>query len=282
MKKIKGTAFALLSSTIVIFVGCSKSQENINKNSVVESGVVLSGYIDPKIIVARNIKYKAYDDNNRCNIRVNDNQSYCVNIDLVTISTENGTQFFYALEGGTPLDEKMEKKNAHVDLGSLKFYKFEMIKDNKLKLVAESDLLECGPYGNPCGGMTYKVGNGPELGWVITTGDMHQGYGGTYLTAYAMVNKKIQPILSVQTSSTNEGAVDSDVSDAKVSVKSTAVTTVTSAAEKFYDLEVVVSGKNITNKKATPINFTTTLKFDGKTNAYDSKSVAKIYDGAEY
>lgn len=282
MKKINNVSFILLTLMILIFAGCSKNPENIISKNAIESGVVLSDYIDPKIIVTKNIKYKAYDDNNRCNIRVNDNQSYCVNIDQATISTEDGTKFIYAVENGTLLDENMEKKNAHVDRGSLKFYKFELIKDNKLKLIAESNLLECGPYGNPCGGMTYKVGNGPELGWVISTGDMHQGYGGTYLTAYAVVNKKIQPVLSVQTSSSNEGAVDIDASDITVSVKSTTVTTVPSANEKFYDLQVVVSGKDTTNKKTIPINFTTTLKFDGKTNIYDAKSVAKIYEGKEY
>ena len=278
------TFIALIAPSIfcIIFIvtGCSdKSAINIPTGSP-EIGVVLSGghtdlVVDYKGLIATTLNYNEYDEEKGCFI-IKEPESRCVNIDQTVLSRENGVNFIYALENGTMLDENMEKITAHAYLGTLKFYKFELLNDKNLKIVAESETEGCGPFGSPCSGDTYKVGNGPELGWVVSTGDMHQGYAGSSLSAYAVFNKKIASILTVQTSFSDAGAFRDDVPGATVTEMSTRITTLPSGSEKFYDLEVVVR-----DEQRAPI-FSTILKFDSKTNTYDSKAVAKIYEGLEY
>ena len=284
MKNLR--TYIAISLTVIVFIagGCGKKSESDVPVNTAESGVVLSDAptsagVDKKYLnmITASLEYKEYDATNVCNIREDDGRDYCVNIDDVALSEENGAQFIYAMETGTPLDENRQKENFHVTLGSLKFLKFELLKDDKLKMIAESELIACGPFGGPCEGQTYKVGNGPELAWTVITGDMHQGHAGTTLEAYAVINNKVKPIFSIQTSFSNEMAVGGDVPGA-VTTMSTKVTTVPSSAEKFSDLRVVVGGNN----EGTPVNFSTTLKFDSKTNTYDAKAVAKIYEGTEY
>ena len=284
MEKFRAFVTITLSVAIFATVGCGKKPERDVPANTAEPGVVLSDAprsagVDKRYLnmITASLKYKEYDAKNECNIREDDGRDYCVNIDDVALSEENGAHFIYAMETGTPLDENREKENFHVTLGSLKFFKFELLKDDKLKMIAESELISCGPFGMPCTGETYKVGNGPELAWTVITGDMHQGHAGTTLEAYAVINKKVKLIFLIQTSFSNEMALGSDLPGAATAM-STKVTTVPSTTEKFSDLGVVVSGNN----EGAPVNFSTTLKFDGKTNTYNTKGIEKIYEGTEY
>jgi len=284
MKSLRTHIVIPLTLMFCFVGGCGKKSESDVLVNIAESGVVLSDApksagLDKKYLdmITESLKYKEYDAKNECNIREDDGRDYCVNIDDVALSEENGAQFIYAMETGTPLDENREKENFHVTLGSLKFFKFELLKDDKLKMIAESELIACGPFGGPCMGQTYRVGNGPQLAWAVITGDMHQGYAGDNLKAYAVISKKVKPIFSIQTSFSNEMAVGGDVPGAATTM-STKVTTLPSTTEKFSDLRVVVSG----NKEGTSVNFSTTLKFDGKTNTYNAKAIEKIYEGTEY
>lgn len=268
-----------LVSLICLFAACAKQQE-ISGNSLTH--IVLNDLNDPRNKVVESIKYKEYDLKNECHIRSSDQTLYCVNIDSAIISVENGAKFIYAVENGNELNESREKMNAHVNLGSLKFFKFEQVNDNKLKLISESDLISCGPYGGRCSAVTYKYGNGPELAWVVTTGDMHQGYSGSNLSAYTAMGKKISPFLDIQTSYSNEGAIRGDEPDAIVQILDTKVTTVPSTTEKFFDLKINVTGKEIKKKKSSPVDFSTVIKFDSKSNSYPTDAVKKIYEGTEY
>jgi hypothetical protein len=266
--------------TLFYFIsGCSKQQEIDNTSLNPE---VLNKIFDPRYKVQENIKYKEYDSKNNCNIRLDDKSIYCVNIDTAIVSIENGSKFIYAVENGTELDENKEKMSAHVNLGSLKFFKFEILKDDKLKLISESDLLSCGPYGGTCNAVTYKYGNGPELAWVVSTGDMHQGHVGSNLNAYTTFGTKITSFLDIQTSYSNENAISEDDADAIFKDINTKITTIPSTTEKFYDLKIDVNGKEIKKKKSSPINFATVIKFNSKSNAYPTDEIKKIYEGAEY
>lgn len=266
--------------TVICFIsGCSKQQE-IDNGSL--NPVVLNDLFDPRNKVRESIKYKEYDSKNDCNIRIEDKSTYCVSIDSAIVSEENGSKFIYAVENGNELDENKEKMTAHVNLGSLKFFKFELLKDNKLKLISESDLLSCGPYGGTCNAITYKYGNGPELAWIVTTGDMHQGYVGSSLNAYTSFGKKITSFLDIQTSYSNENAISADDSDSKIQDISTKITTVPSANEKFFDLNINVTGKETMKKKSTQINISKVIKFDSKSNSYPTDEIQKIYEGKEY
>ncbi len=262
-----------------IISGCAKQQEVDN---VYSTPIVLSELFDARDKVKEYIKYKEYDSKNECSIRLEDKSTYCVNIDSAIVSVENGSRFIYAVENGVELDENKEKMTAHVNYGSLKFFRFEISKDNKIKLLSESDLLSCGPYGGTCSAVTYRYGSGPELAWVLSTGDVHQGYSGTNLSAYAAFGKKIISFLDIQTSYSNENAVRGDEPDAIIQDISTKIITEPRASDKFFDLKVYVTGTEIKKKKKTAIDFSTVVKFDSKNNAYVTDEVKKIYEGKDY
>jgi hypothetical protein len=261
-------------SFIFIVSACTKIQE-VENNSL--KPTVLNDLGDPRYKVLKSIKYKEHDSKNECEIRIEDKTRYCVNIDSAIVSLENGSNYIYAVETGNELDESKEKMTAHVNLGSLKFFKFELLSDDKLKLVSESDLLSCGPYGGTCSAVTYKYGNGPELAWVVNTGDMHQGNVGTNLLAFTAFGKKISQYLNIQTSFSNEGAAGDDESDVTIKDISTKITTVPSTSAKFFDLNVNVKGKEKNKKKSSPVEFSTVIKFDSKTNSYPTDAVEKFY-----
>jgi hypothetical protein len=264
---------------ISLFTGCSEQQE-INSNALTH--IILNDLKDPRNKVADSIKYKEYDSKNECYIRRDNQILYCVNIDNAIVSVENGKIFIYAVEDGIELNDNKEKMNAHVNLGSLKFFKFEQVNESELKLISESDLISCGPYGGRCSAVTYKYGYGPELAWVVATGDMHQGYFGSNLSAYTAMGKKISPFLDIQTSYSNENAIRDDEPDATIQILDTRVTTVPSTTEKFFDLKINVTGKEIKKKKSSPVDFSTVIKFDSKSSSYPTDAVKKIYEGTEY
>lgn len=268
-----------IASFILLISGCAKQQE-VDNSSL--TPIVLSDLFDARDKVRESIKYKEYDSKNDCSIRIEDKSMYCVKIDSAIVSVENGSKYIYAVENGNELDENKEKMTSHVNLGSLKFFKFEILMDNKLKLVSESDLLSCGPYGGTCNAITYKYGNGQDLAWVVSTGDMHQGYIGSSLNAYTSFGKKITSFLDIQTGYSNVNAISEDDSDSTIQDITTKITTVPSSSEKFFDLKINVTGKEIKKKKNTPIDFSTVIKFDTKKNSYATDEIKKIYEGKDY
>jgi hypothetical protein len=261
-------------SLTLIIGACTKVQE-VENNSL--KPIVLNNLADSRDKVLKSLKYKEYDYKNECEIRTEEKTRYCVNIDNVTVSLENGLNYIYAVETGSELNESNEKMTSHVNLGSLKFFKFEVLSEDELKLVSESDLLSCGPFGSTCSAVTYKYGNGPELGWLVTTGDMHQGNAGSFLMAFTAFDKKISQYLNIQTSFSNEGAAGDDESEVTIKDISTKITTVPSTSAKYFDLKINISGKEIKKKKSTPVEFSTVIKFDSKTNSYPTDAVDKFY-----
>ena len=274
MTRLLGLSCAL---GLVMIGGCGKDRQ---KESHV-SGVVLTDLVDLRRVVRQSIKYDRFNDALGCNIRNENGAHYCVDIDGAVLTTESGGEFIYAVENGSPLNDDGEKDESHVALGSLKFFKYELIKD-KVRLVAESELIGCGPYGSPCGARTYRIGVGPELGWVLTSGDMHQGHSGSRMDAYALFEDKIKLIFSIQTSYSNEMAYgDSDSLHPMLDI-STKITTMPGPSARFFDLDVTVAGTEKFKKKETAIGFGGILKFDFKKGEYDTSALRKFYEGREY
>jgi hypothetical protein len=279
MKNLR--TYIAISLTVLVFIagGCGKKSDSDVPVNTAESGVVLSD--PPKSagekylsIIAAGLKYQKYNKENDCYI--NEDSSYCVYILDIVSAQENGVQYLYAIEKGTPLDENMKMAMSLTDFTTYRLFKFELQKDNNLKIIAEGGDV-CGSPDVTCTGTTYKVGNGPELGWLVNTGYMRNGNSSSRLHAYAVINKKIQPIFSIQTFFSDEGTNRVQSQEVAASDLSTTVTTVPSTTEKFSDLRVVVSGNN----EGTPVNFSTTLKFDGKTNTYNTKAIEKVHEWTE-
>lgn len=265
---------ALLSVSLLV-VACNKSPDGQSSSGAVD----LSGLFDPRDIVGQYVKYKKYDIDNACQIRVREGISFCVQMDEAIVNHEHGVNYIYAVENGYPLDENNKRADFHAAAGSIKFFKFELGKDNKLKLIAESDVGLCGPFGSTCGGITYKYGKGPELAWRVVTGDMHQGHAYAAMMLFAPVKNKILPVFTMQTDYSNENALFNDDPGAVISIFSSTVTTVPNSGDDFHDLSVRVTGKNIKNKKETAFSQEFTLKFDKNSNKFDTQSITKALEG---
>lgn len=265
---------ALLSASLFV-VACNKPLDAQTSSGAVD----LSALSDPRNIVEQFIKYKKYNDENDCYIRIEHDISFCVKIDAAIINNEHGLDYIYAVENGYPLDENNKRADFHAAAGSIKFFKFGLGNDKKLKLTAESDVELCGPFGTTCGGITYKYGKGPELAWRVVTGDMHQGHLHAAMMLYAPVKNKILPVFSMQTDYSNAGAFSDDDPNAVFLNFSSKVTTIPNSGDDFHDVSVLVTGSKIKNKKETAFSHEFTLKFDKNSNKFDTQSIAKALEG---
>ena len=279
MKKFK--AFISITLTVMIFiaVSCKKNSVNVVATNTTESGVVISeieiDYNSTKRYTDSIKKFLKYDNQYQFieECYINKDSSYCVNIVDVVPVRENGVTTIYAIQNGKPLNKNREIATSQTDFGSLKFFKFELL-ENRIKIIAESDQITCGSFRHPCTGATYKLGSGPELGWLVTT-EVQSQDSGTFATlnAYAVINKKIQPILNIPIWLFTGNMGDDAEDGASFYVT---VTTVPSTTEKFSDLEVVIEETVPLFKKIKLNNISTTLKFDGEINTYNRSPLVKF------
>lgn len=264
--------------------GCSGgAPAAYNVNPLVLSKLKSSGghVIDKELQrkMEASLKYKNYDLEKQCFVNVTPN--FCVKLTSAVQNTENKKEYLYVVESAYPLDADNEFDESHAAGGALKFLKFELL-NNQLSLVATSDAFFCGPYGKPCDTVTFKHGHSEELAWKTETGDMHQGYAGTSMQIYALIDRRIQQVLDVQTSYSNAGAImDDDPQRELIEIDST-ITTVPKKDARFFDLEIALNGRIQKNKKVTPVNSKYLVKFDNKKNAYDTQQVQKEFKDGDY
>ena len=279
MKKFK--AFISITLTVMIFivVSCKKNPTDVVATNTTESGVVISEIEDAYNSTQRytdSIKaFLKYDNQyqfiEKCYI--NEDSSYCVNIVDVVPVRENGVTTIYAIQNGKPLNKNREIATSQTDLGSLKFFKFEL-RENGIKIIAESDPITCGSFREVCTGATYKLGSGPELGWIVTTeeGSLESGHV-KMLNGYAVINKKIQPILNIPIYCLSIYPPNDTENGAQFYAK---VTTVPSTTTKFSDLVVVIKEVVPPFKKINFNNISTTLKYDDEINTYNQNPLVKF------
>lgn len=225
------------------------------------------------------LNYKDFNSKHACYMNLVDN--YCVNISSVVKNIENNKIFLYVVESGYPLDSENELDESHVAVGNLRFIKYELLNEN-LALIAKSDSIGCGPYGVPCDAVTYKLGNTNELAWVSETGDMHQGYGGTSLSIYAVINDKIIEILEMPTSYSNSGAIDENDKNSKIININSKIMAVPHENIKYFDLEVTITEEITRAKKLESKNYKYLIKYNENKNLYDSQQIKKLFEGKDY
>ena len=288
----KGTKLIMTNLKIIGFIvlfsfqllGCSRSapaayQVNpLNLSTLKASG---QHAIDKELQrkIEASLKYKNYDLEKQCFVNVTPN--FCVKITSAVQNTENKKEYLYVVESAYPLDADNELDESHAAGGALKFLKYEL-NNNQISLAATSDPFFCGPYGKPCDTVTFKFGDSEELAWKTETGDMHQGYGGTSMQIYALIDRHIQQVLNVQTSYTNSGAILNDDPQTEAIEIDSTMTTVPQKDSKFFDLEMTLKGEIKKNKKTTPVNSKILIKFDIKKNAYDTQLVQKEFKDGDY
>jgi len=233
---------------------------------------------DFKKIVREKMKYKRYLASHNCFIQ----KQACVNIEDAVLSRENDFDYIYAAEAGMPIDEKNQIQSFHAAIGSIRFLKFQYFQGD-LKLIAESDYQSCGAFGQTCTAATFKIGVGPELGWLISHGDVHQGIVGSHHFAYAVFNNRIKNIFAIQTSYSNSNYYsDEREPDGGIISFSTEISSIPTAAERFNDLGVAIKMSKTRNKKKTETNFNFISKFDKQANSYNTKPIDKFLEGGDY
>lgn len=240
----------------------------------------LTNLQDPREMVIKSFKYidRDYNSNSRCYELYRNDQKYCIYIDQASLIREGNKAFIYAVEIGMPIDENGKKELFHGIWGSLKFYKFEL-NNEKLQLIAESDFISCGVYGGPCDVNTYKLGNTPDLGWVVGSSDMNEGRYISSIVIYAAIGRKIKAIGSNIVYFNNKGVCDSEnCKQIEYTVKNKKKIT---PSQKYYDLQLEILGKITKNEEIQPLHLLTTIKFDEKKLKYNFDEVINFHQKVE-
>jgi len=264
-----------LISLLVLLCG------NIQAKEIQSSGEVLTELENPVSLAETYMNYKKISKKLKCNIQINNGARYCVKIEHAISVRENSKSYIYATENGIALNEKNELQVGHVAGGYVKLFKLEFVGNHNVKLIAKSDVIVCGSFGYPCEDYFYKIGNGPEMGWVLSTGFMNQGLMETTTLMYAVLNTKINEVLNSKTEfvNSNDEGWTADHYYGKVSTK---ITTLPTASGRFSDLDAWVTSTKPKNKKLKQIDFHKIMKFDTTTNHYDTAEIDKFYDLDSY
>jgi hypothetical protein len=255
---------------LLVLVGTIQAKETQG------TGEVLTDLEDPVSLVETYMNYKKFIKKYQCNIQVNKDSRYCVKVEHAISVREDNKSYIYATENGFALDEKNQRQEGHAGGGYVKLFKFQFMGEHKVKLVAKSDSIVCGSFGYPCQDNFYKIGAGPEMGWVLNTGFMNQGIMDNYIMIYALVNSKIDQVLGTPIEHNNSNTVGF-LSDKKYDGVFTKITTVPTSTGRFSDLDAWVTSTKPKSKKIKQIDFHKVLKLDPKTNYYDTSEIEKFY-----
>ena len=208
-----------------------------------------------------------------CDILANEDGRFCVYLTVPTVNFEEGRQYLYTTEVGTPLNEDNTFNQSHAATGVVTFFIFEVQPDGLLRLFASSAMEYWGAWGNPSRPIPFKIGSGPSLAWKVDMSDMHQGYFHAHLGIYARVGGQVQEILNIQTDADNAGAVDDEDLSSRVEQTTVDLTLSELPSKNFADIKarvvkLIKSGKNETKTIETVI-----LPFDAERGLYPTEAV---------
>jgi hypothetical protein len=208
-----------------------------------------------------------------CDILANEDGRFCVYLTVPTVNFEEGRQYLYTTEVGTPLNEDNTFNQSHAATGVVTFFIFEVQPDGLLRLFASSAMEYWGAWGNPSRPIPFKIGSGPSLAWKVDMSDMHQGYFHSHLGIYARVGGQVQEILNIQTDADNAGAVDDEDPSSRVEQTTVDLTLSELPSKNFADIKarvvkLIKSGKNETKTIETVI-----LPFDAERGLYPTEAV---------
>ena len=300
-----GAAVAVLFCSLILFLAGlrisiewrpeplnrSEEKNSRNQNITPEVPVELTSLVDYRLSISRYLensgKYQNIEGNGLiehfCSVVKIDENRYCTSISMAETNQENGKEYVYAVESGYPLNDDYTIASYHAAGGGLlTFYKFQVLDGTKnLKLIAKSAPTFCGAFGTPCASVLYQVGAGPELGWKVESGDMHQGRSGSHLGLFAELDGKIKSILTMQTSYNNTNVGSTDETEPIEEIDATASLRLPAKAI-FSDIEVNISGVRTVKGKKMDLSKTYTLKFDSNAGRYESKPVDDFFGDREY
>lgn len=283
--KINKTLIAVLSFTALTMLACSKSGDNKEASTAAASQNETLTRANPKWQVQELFKsrYKKFNEKSSCWIRVSSSGKYCVNLQIVTSKPTNTGRLLYVTESGSLMENDGTLNQTHVVSGIVSLFLVEEA-NGKFQVVASSDEIANGAYGTPNEADTYRAGNDGQLGFILTNGDMHQGYAGSTLSLFLQNGKKIVEVATLNTSYGNEGACG-DPKDQLCDLNSidTKIETINDSGKKYFDLKIKTTKESKEmGKAAAKTEKSAIIKFDEAKFAYDIGDTNKPYAGLDY
>jgi hypothetical protein len=164
-----------------------KSPSNLSSQVAPVGGECIAGCVNYESIIDKAIVKLVGQRNQRGCIVVTGKESkvsgssYCLRTGPFRVTNVAGKQYVYSSILGNIINDKGEEDAAHADIGTVRLLKFQYL-NGKLKLIAASDYLDEGNgFGKAPSVSLVVLKNNGEMGWVIDSGYMNQGYifGGT-------------------------------------------------------------------------------------------------------
>ena len=269
----------VLSICLMALIGCNKATDDASKSELNINNQVLNKP-DPtyRILEFFKVRYKKYNDQHQCYVRVSGAGTYCVNLKVIATTDINNSELMYVVESGSPLEKDGSLANFHASAGIVTLFMIEDM-NNQLRVIAESEEINNGAYGTPNPVKTYRVGSDGQLGWILKDGygNMGQFVGG--MSLYLRKDNKIIQVADLSTSASNSGACGDAINQiCDLSDINSVVEAVYAKNKKHFDLKVSTKiftkemGKVAVNKDIVKV-----IPFDEQKFTYDLEEVNKPY-----
>ena len=276
MKKTFQTALFIIC--LVTLFGCGKSKEDTSKIENIKNQVLNKPDPTFRVLEFFKTRYKKYNDQHQCYVRVFGAGTYCVNLKVIATNDINNGELMYVVESGSPLEKDGSLANAHINTGLVTLFLIEDI-NNQLRVIAESEEINNGFYGTPNTVKTYRAGSDGQLGWILEDGYGNMGYFAGGIGLYLQKDNKIIEVADLSTFAGNAGACGDEKDQiCDLSDINSVVEAVYAKNKKYFDLKVSTKiftkemGKAAVNKDIVKV-----IPFDEQKFTYDLEEVNKPY-----
>jgi len=263
---------------VVTLFGCGKSQEETSTKENTKNQVLNKPDPTFRILEFFKTRYKKYNDQKQCYVRVSGAGTYCVNLKVIVTTDINNGELMYVVESGSPLEKDGSLAKFHASSGIVTLFLIEDM-NNQIKLIAQSEEINNGFYGTPNLVKTYRAGTDGQLGWILEDGFGNMGQFSGGMSLYLQKDNKIVQVADLSTYAGNSGACGDakdqicDLYDIKSVVEA-----VYAKNKKYFDLQVSTKvfmkdmGKPEVNNDIVKV-----IPFDDQKFTYDLVEVNKPY-----
>ncbi len=279
MKKIKIIVLPLL--VFATFFGCSENKAKEGPR-VSKNEILTAPHDDYLVTDYLKKRYKEYDSDNNCLIRKTAEEVLCTTLNVIYSQEEDQGRNLYVVESGIPVGDDGKLAQAHVYTGTITLFIINQ-NNEKLKIVSQSEEISNGAYGTPNPVKIYRPGSGTTRGWILSHGDMHQGYSGSRISLYLQKDRQIVLAGAIDTAYDDTNACVAENDDCSTQTISSTVETIHSEKTDYYDLKVKTKSKKKDkgkNEVAAENEFI--VKFNKEKFEYETDLPNKLYEGLEY
>ena len=263
---------------LATLVACTKTPEETPKSTLSTKNQILTQVdVDTRVNEFFKTRYKKYNEQNKCWIRVFSAGTYCVTIKVIAHQETSTRDLIYVVESGSPIDQNRNLLSFHAAAGLMTLFLIEDVNE-QLKIIAESEEIMNGAYGAPNDNIkTYRIGSDGQLGLRLVNGYGNQGVFSGSLALYMQKDNKIVEVAELNTYSGNSGACGDEKDQiCNLFEEDLVVEVVSAASKKYFDLKLTQKtadkemGKPMIKSEKTYV-----IQFDEKKFAYDLEKFRK-------